>query len=87
MDKVTSELEDMNGLKDDLDALWSVGAAARFLGVSSSALAHWRRDGGGPEFIRLSSNRVKYQRRALLAWIETRRSQSTSAETVAGKTG
>lgn len=87
MDKAAQRLEDMNGLKEDPEALWYPSAAARFLSVSVSALAQWRRDGGGPDFVRISANRVAYQRQALVAWIEARRHQSTSAETVAKSSG
>lgn len=83
MDKAAQKLEDMNGLKNDPDALWSPAAAARFLDVSVSCLAGWRRDGGGPTYIRIASNRVAYQRRALVAWIDSRLRQSTSEESVA----
>lgn len=86
MDKAAKKLEDMNGLKEDPDALWSPAAASRFLDVSVSALAGWRREGGGPQYVKISSNRVAYQKRDLISWIEARKHQSTSAETVSSLT-
>ncbi|MGH7112970.1 MAG: helix-turn-helix domain-containing protein [Stellaceae bacterium] len=63
----------------DPDALLFDIEAAYLLGQSKRTLADWRMTGGGPDFLRLGRQRsVRYRRRDLVAWMETRRRRSTS---------
>lgn len=64
----------------DLDAIWAVWAAARFLNLSVDTLNHRRLDGTGPVFVRLSKSKVGYRRRSLVAYIDSREFSSTSEE-------
>jgi predicted DNA-binding transcriptional regulator AlpA len=56
----------------------SVQAAAEFLGVHRSFLDRRRVEGGGPEFLQLSSRKVVYERATLERWIDAQRRRSTS---------
>jgi predicted DNA-binding transcriptional regulator AlpA len=47
-------------MAEKLCALRSERDAARLLGVSERTLQRWRRDGGGPAFIRLGARRIAY---------------------------
>ena len=62
----------------DPDALLSEPQAAAFLGFSPRALQAWRQRGGGPVFVRVSSRAVRYRRRDLTGWVESKLAQSTS---------
>jgi hypothetical protein len=72
----------------DPDALLFAAEAAYLLGQSVRTLAEWRMSGAGPEFLRLGRVRsVRYRRRDLIAWMDTKRRRSTSdpgPETVVG---
>ena len=46
--------------------------AARYISVAESTLIGWRRDRVGPKPIRLSSNRVVYDRLELDRWMRER---------------
>jgi predicted DNA-binding transcriptional regulator AlpA len=63
---------------DYLDRLLTEIEAADFLGYTIRALQNWRLRGGGPPFIRISGRSVRYRRRDLIAWIESRSVRSTS---------
>lgn len=52
--------------------------AARVLGRSRQTLAHWRMIGGGPKFIKISSNCVMYEPKDLVVWIDAHRCESNS---------
>ena len=65
------------------DALLRPEDAARFLGFSLSALEAWRRRGGGPTFVRVSSRAVRYRKRDLVAWTAERLSRGSRASSVA----
>ncbi|MGU3501884.1 helix-turn-helix transcriptional regulator [Mycobacterium sp. C31M] len=45
-------------------------AAAKYLNMSPETLRTWRRDGTGPAYIRVASNRVRYRVSDLDAWLE-----------------
>lgn len=64
---------------NDPDALMPEQRAARFLGVSARALQKWRHEGGGPQYVRLSSRCIRYRRRDLIGWSEARLKTSTAA--------
>ncbi len=63
---------------DYLNRLMPEQAAAEFLGVEIKTLQAWRVKGGGPTYVRLSRRAVRYQRRAMLTWIEGKCHTSTS---------
>ena len=71
-------------LMGDLDAVWTPQDASAFLAIRQATLAHWRRTGEGPRYIRLSATRVGYRKRDLLEWIESRLRQSTSEPAAGG---
>lgn len=54
------------------------GQAAKWLGLSERTLQKFRLEGGGPEFIELTTRRRGYTMAALEAWVATRRRRSTS---------
>ena len=57
--------------------------AARALGLEPRTLQEWRRRGGGPPFVRISSRCVRYRLVDLEAWAAARVVGSTSAQSVA----
>lgn len=63
---------------DYLDRLITEGEAADFLGYTVRALQNWRVRGGGPRFVRVSARSIRYRRRDLIGWSETRLVSSTS---------
>ena len=70
---------------DDNTGLLSSRQAAAFLGIKANTLKVWRWRGIGPRFVRLGDRpgaRVVYRRADILAWIEDRTFDSTSAATV-----
>ncbi len=52
--------------------------AAKWLGLSERTLQKFRLEGGGPEFIELTTRRRGYTMAALEAWVATRKRRSTS---------
>jgi len=70
---------------DYLDGLIDEAAAAEFLGYTPRALQNWRVRGGGPKFVRVSSRSIRYRRRDLIEWAESRLRCSTSEMEVPGK--
>jgi hypothetical protein len=62
----------------DLDRLVTEHEAAALLGYTIRALQNWRFRGGGPIFVKVSDRSVRYRRRDLLAWIESRLRTSTA---------
>ena len=63
---------------DYLDRLMSEFAAADFLGYSVRALRNWRKRGGGPKYVKVSSRSIRYRRRDLITWTEARLCANTS---------
>ena len=61
-----------------LDQLINEVEAAKFLGYSVRALQNWRVRGGGPSYVKVSARSVRYRRRELISWSESRRQTSTS---------
>lgn len=53
-------------------------AAADYLQVSMRTLQSWRVKGGGPCFLKLG-RAVRYERKALDAWLAARRYENTAA--------
>lgn len=62
----------------DLDQLMDEREAASILCYSVRALQNWRHRGGGPKFVKVSARSVRYRRRDLLAWVESRIVANTS---------
>jgi predicted DNA-binding transcriptional regulator AlpA len=63
---------------DHLDRLLKERDAAAFLGYSARALQNWRVRGGGPVFVKVSSRSIRYRRRDLMAWAESKLAAHTS---------
>ena len=63
---------------DYLDRLIDENEAALFIGYSVRALQGWRVKGGGPRFVKVSARSVRYRRRDLIEWAESRLKASTS---------
>ncbi len=47
-------------------------AAAAALGVTPRAMQEWRRSGGGPQYVRISSRCIRYRPQDLSAWAAER---------------
>ncbi len=56
---------------------------ADLLDVTPRTTLRWRRDGGGPPYIRAGPRRVLYRRADVLAWAASRTFPNLAAETVA----
>lgn len=70
----------MTGLTDyHPDQLMTETEAAGFLCYSKRALQNWRVRGGGPEYVKVNGNSVRYQMRDLTSWIDARK-QNHSAQ-------
>jgi len=54
--------------------------AAGFLAVDCRTLQKFRRDGGGPKFVRVSRSCVRYRIADLIDWQEARLRSSTAEE-------
>jgi hypothetical protein len=63
---------------DYLDRLINENDAAGFLGYSMRALQNWRVRGGGPAYVKVSSRSIRYRRRDLINWAESRLRSNTS---------
>ena len=59
------------------DRLLSTEEAAVVLGLSPRTLEDIRSRGGGPEYLRLSRNCVRYRHRDLMTWAESKRRRNT----------
>lgn len=62
----------------DPDALLHQAEAAYLTGLSGRTLETFRLRGGGPLFVVLAKRAVRYRRRDVLAWIDSRVRRSTS---------
>ena len=63
---------------DYLDRLFTETEAASFLGYSIRALQNWRVRGGGPCFVKVSARSIRYRRRDMIEWAESRLCSHTS---------
>ncbi len=57
---------------------------AELLDVTTRTTLRWRRDGGGPNFIRVGARRILYRRADVLAWAAARTFMTLAAEAKAG---
>ena len=57
----------------NLDQLLTEKEAAALICYSQRALQNWRVRGGGPEYVKVSSRSIRYQKRDVLKWIEERK--------------
>lgn len=60
------------------DELLTTTDAARFLAMSPRTLEAYRRKGGGPQFVALSRNAVRYRRSDLDQWVTNRVASHTA---------
>ncbi len=56
---------------------------ADLLGVTQRTTLRWRRDGGGPPYVRLGTHRLIYLRSDVVAWMNEHRHAHRAAESVA----
>jgi len=69
---------------DYLDRLITERDAADFLGYTMRALQNWRVRGGGPVFVKVSNRSIRYRRRDLVAWVESKLAENTTSTTMKG---
>ena len=60
------------------DQLMTEKEAAAILCYSPRALQNWRVRGGGPRYVKVNGNSVRYQMRDLTAWIDARKQKNTA---------
>jgi hypothetical protein len=70
--------EGHNVTPTDPDQLLRDTQAAELLDHTPRALADWRRRGCGPPYVRISCRSIRYRRRDLVTWAESRLRTSTS---------
>jgi predicted DNA-binding transcriptional regulator AlpA len=58
---------------------------AEMLGVTTRTTLRWRRDGGGPKYVRVGARRILYARSDILAWTASKAFASLAAEAKAGQ--
>ena len=58
---------------DKFDRLLRTREAAKVVGVSPRTMESYRRNGGGPPFVKIRDYAVRYVLRDLLAWIAARK--------------
>jgi predicted DNA-binding transcriptional regulator AlpA len=63
----------VNSVPEKLDRLLRTREAAKIVGVSPRTMESYRRNGGGPPFVKIRDYAVRYVLRDLLAWIAARK--------------
>ena len=63
---------------DYLSRMINEHEAAIYIGHSVRALQNWRVRGGGPIYVKVSARSIRYRRRDLVAWVESRLVSNTS---------
>jgi predicted DNA-binding transcriptional regulator AlpA len=63
-----------------LDRLINEQEAAEFLGYTIRALQNWRVRGGGPRFVKVSGRSIRYRRRQLIEWADSKMVSHTSED-------
>lgn len=64
------------------DVILNERQAEQVTGLSARTLQRLRAEGGGPPYIRLTTSRIGYSRRALADWTASRTFKSTADEAV-----
>ena len=66
----------------DLPTFWAAliteRDAANFLGLTDRTMQAWRRKGGGPRYVKISSRCIRYRRAELREWADARVRTSTA---------
>jgi predicted DNA-binding transcriptional regulator AlpA len=57
----------------DIDPLLTETQAAAIAGYAPRTMQFIRQNGNGPAFVKLSVRAIRYRRKDLLAWLESRR--------------
>lgn len=70
--------ENLSRDPDYLDRLIGEKEAAHFVCHAVGTLQGWRVKGGGPKFIKISAKSIRYRRRDLIEWAESRLCAHTS---------
>jgi hypothetical protein len=60
-----------------MEPLKSTAEAGTYVRLKPQTLRNFRSKGGGPDFIKLATNRVAYRTSDLEKWVESRRRTST----------
>jgi predicted DNA-binding transcriptional regulator AlpA len=63
----------VNPAPEKLDRLLRTREAAKLVGLSPRTMESYRRNGGGPPFVKLRDYAVRYVLRDLLTWIAARK--------------
>ena len=63
----------VNPAPEKLDRLLRTREAAKVVGLSPRTMESYRRNGGGPPFVKIRDYAVRYVLRDLLAWIAARK--------------
>jgi predicted DNA-binding transcriptional regulator AlpA len=69
---------------DYLDRLITERDAADFLGYTMRALQNWRVRGGGPIYVKVSSRSIRYRRRDIIAWVESKLAEHSTGAVMGG---
>jgi len=72
--------ENLSRDPDYLDCMIDETKAAGFVGYTIRALQNWRVRGGGPKFIKVSGRSIRYRRRDLIEWAESKLCANTSQD-------
>lgn len=65
------------------DDFWTDAQLAKALQVTQRTTLRWRRDGGGPPFVRIGKHRILYRRASVEQWIDGRTYPHMAAEAAA----
>lgn len=63
---------------DYMNMLLHENDAADFLSVSVRSLQGWRSKGGGPQYVKISARAIRYRRKDLIEWLESKLRCNTS---------
>lgn len=69
---------------DYLDRLITERDAADFLGYTMRALQNWRVRGGGPIYVKVSNRSIRYRRRDLNEWVQSKLAEHTTGAALGG---
>lgn len=66
-----------------MSELLTTEEAAKAVGVSEMTMRRFRRNGGGPPYVRMGPKLIRYSAESLRLWVASRESASSDAEKVA----